>query len=218
MLPNSVLLVSFREFKKDEEKKIMSAEKKAPQEYLEKDRMKAGRAEFHDGRTRKVISGNHLHTLLATNLSGELRQRLKGGDCHVLNCDMRLLVKRSGLYAYPDVQVVSGAPEFADDANDTLLNPKAIVEVLSDNSAAWDQGGKFWHYRQLDSLAEYLLVSHRTWLVDHYVKQSGGVWMLKTVEGKEGSIQLMSAKCQLPLSEIYGNTGVSSTATPTTAL
>ena len=195
----------------------MTAGKKTSQEYLAKDRMKAGRAEFHDGQTRQVISGSHLHTLLATNISGELRQRLKGGDCHVLNCDMRLLVKRSGLYAYPDVQVVSGAPEFADEANDTLLNPKAIVEVLSDNSAAWDQGGKFWHYRYLDSLAEYLLVSHRTWLVDHYVKQSGGVWMLKTVEGKEGALQLVSAKCQLPLSEVYGNTGVSSTATPTTA-
>jgi Uma2 family endonuclease len=197
----------------------MTAEKKAPQapqEYLAKDRVSVGRTEYYDGTTHEVISGSHLHTLLATNVSGELRHRLKGSDCQVLNCDMRLFVKGSGLYAYPDVQVVSGAPAFADELEDTLLNPKVIVEVLSDNSAAWDQGGKFWHYRHLDSLTEYLLVSHRTWLVDHYVKQSNGSWMLKTVEGKDGNMQLVSSKCQLPLAEVYGNTSVSPTATPTT--
>ncbi len=207
----------FSAVERQEKRETMILGKKASQEYLAKDRAKAGRSEFYDGQTHMVISGSHLHTLLATNISGELRQRLKGGDYQVLNCDMRLLVKGSGLYAYPDVQVVSGTPEFADETNDTLLNPKAIVEVLSDNSAAWDHGGKFWHYRHLDSLTEYLLVSHRAWLVDHYVKQSSGVWMLKTVEGKEGALQLVSVKCQLPLSEIYGNTAISPTATPTTA-
>lgn len=197
----------------------MTADKKTPnpsQDYLAKDRIADGRSEFYEGKTHPVISGSHLHTLLATNFSGELRHRLKGSDCYVLNCDMRLFVKGSGLYAYPDIQVVLGTPSFVDGAEDTLLNPKVIIEVLSDNSAAWDQGGKFWHYRHLDSLTEYLLVSHRTWLVDHYVKQSGGSWMLKTIEGKEGNIQLVSAKCQLPLSEIYGNTNISPTATPTT--
>ena len=211
---DSDFVVGFRRLTR----KQMTAEKKAPQastEYLAKDRATVGRSEFYEGQAREVISGSHLHTLLATNVAGELRHRLKGSDCQVLNCDMRLLVEGSGLYAYPDVQVVSGAPQFADDKEDTLVNPKVIVEVLSDNSAAWDQGGKFWHYRHLDSLTEYLLVSHRTWLVDHYVKQSNGSWMLKTVEGKEGNMQLVSSKCQLPLAEIYGNTDVNPTATPT---
>lgn len=198
---------------------IMSAEKNAPhaaQTYLAKDRANDGRSEFYDGTAHEVISGSHLHTLLATNVSGELRHRLKGSDGQVLNCDMRLFVKGSGLYAYPDVQVVAGTPVFLDESEDTLLNPRVIVEVLSDNSAAWDQGGKFWHYRHLDSLSEYLLVSHRTWLVDHYIKQSNGSWMLKTVEGKDGTLHLVSTKCQLPLSEIYSNTSISPTATPTT--
>jgi len=48
------------------------------------------------------------------------------------------------------------------------------------------------------------------------VKQSNGSWMLKTVEGKDGNMQLVSSKCQLPLVEVYGNTSVSPTATPTT--
>lgn len=218
MLPNSGFLISLRRFKKRKEKKDYECRKKGDAGILGEG--------SDEGRARRVSrrpnSPSNFRKPFAYAAGDEPIRRasttLEGRRLPRLEFDMRLLVKRSGLYAYPDVQVVSGAPEFADEANDTLLNPKAIVEVLSDNSAAWDQGGKFWHYRQLDSLAEYLLVSHRTWLVDHYVKQSGGVWMLKTVEGKEGALQLMSAKCQLPLSEIYGNTGVSSTATPTTAL
>ncbi len=197
----------------------MAVEKKTAQgskDYVAQDRANDGRSEHYDGQSYDVISGSHLHTLLATNVAGELRHRLKGADCQVLNCDMRLLVKGSGLYTYPDVQVVSGTPVFEDSQEDTLLNPKVIVEILSDNSAAWDQGGKFWHYRHLESLTEYLLVSHRTWLVEHYVKQSNGSWMLKTVEGKDGNLQLVSSKCQLPLAEIYGNTSVSPTATPST--
>ena len=180
------------------------------------ERKQDGRTEYVGDRSGELITGSFLHTLLATNVAGEMRHRLKGTDCRVLNCDMRLSIPGTGLFAYPDVQVVSKSPAFADANEDTLVNPQVIVEVLSDNSAAWDQGGKFWHYRHIDSLMEFLLVSHRSWLVDHYLKQTGGAWILRSVEGKEGVLQLVSAKCQLPLAEIYGNTGISSVVKPRT--
>ena len=186
-------------------------------EYLQRERRNPGRSEYRDGQVHQVISGSYLHTVLATNISGEMRQRLKNTECRVLNCDMRLHVRETGLFAYPDVQVTAHGPEFLDDRNDTLTNPRVIVEVLSDNSAAWDQGGKFWHYRHLESLMEYLLVSHRTWLVDHYVRQSGGSWMLRSVEGKEGSIHLVTAKCQISLFDIYSNSGIGPDRVPGTS-
>ena len=194
----------------------MSEERQTPQEYLDQERKQDGRTEYVGERAGEQITGNFLHTLLATNVAGELRHRLKGADCRVLNCDMRLSVPSTGLFAYPDVQVVSKSPEFVDAKEDTLVNPHVIVEVLSDNSAAWDQGGKFWHYRHIDSLMEYLLISHRSWLVDHYLKQTGGAWILRSIEGKEGLLQLVSAKCQLPLAEIYGNSGISPAVKPRT--
>jgi hypothetical protein len=36
---------------------------------------------------------------------------------------MRVRVNATGLYTYPDLSAVSGAPQFLDDQRDTLLNP-----------------------------------------------------------------------------------------------
>ncbi len=184
-----------------------------PKEYLSKERGRAARSELRDGQAQ-TISGSYLHTVLATNIAGEMRHRLRNTECRVLNCGMRVHVPESGLFAYPDVQVVAHGPEFLDGCNDTLLNPRVIVEVLSDETAAWDQGVKFWHYRHVESLVEYLLVSHSTWMADHYVRQAGGSWMLRTVEGKDGSVSFVSAKCQLPLSEVYAHTGIGPDQSP----
>ena len=121
----------------------------------------------------------------------------------------------TGLYTYPDVQVACGGLRFEDEREDVLLNPKIIVEVLSDSSAAWDQGEKFWHYGHLESLAEYVLVSQDAWLVEHRVRQPDGTWMMEYVEGQAGILSLPAIKRKVPLAEVYANTGLAPGAKPT---
>ena len=72
---------------------------------------------------------------------------------------MRVQVQATGLYTYPDVVVVCGEPLFRDEQRDTLLNPTLVVEVLSKSTEAYDRGSKFKHYRALESLSDYLLIS-----------------------------------------------------------
>ena len=182
--------------------------KLASNEFIAMERHAGLRAEWLNGGVYAIAGGSHLHWLMASNIAGELRHRLKNSENHVLNCGMRLKVPSTSLYAHPDISVVHGKAQFEDAMEDTLINPKVLIEVLSDTTAAWDRGGKFWHYRQLESLAEYILVSQETWLADHYTRQANGSWMLKTVEAEDGMIQLTSIKCQLPLSEVYANTSV----------
>jgi Uma2 family endonuclease len=143
--------------------------------YLSVERKAETRSEFLDGEVFSMAGGSHRHSLIATNLAGELRAGLKAGSCQVLNSDMRVLVRPTGLYAYPDVSVACGQLEFEDEVEDTLLNPKVIAEVLSESTAAWDRGKKFWHYRHLDSLTDYLLVSQDAWLVEHYARQTDSI-------------------------------------------
>ena len=50
--------------------------------------------------------------------------------------------------------------QFDDDQRDTVLNSRLIVEVLSKSTEAYDRGRKFAQYRQIESLQEYILVSH----------------------------------------------------------
>jgi Uma2 family endonuclease len=114
----------------------------------------------------------------------------------------------TGLYTYPDVQVGCGPLRFEEEQEDTLLNPKIIVEVLSESTAAWDHGQKFWHYRHLDSLTDYVLVSQDLWQVEHYTRQPGCHWLLETLEGAKATLALRSVKTRVPLAEIYANTGL----------
>jgi Uma2 family endonuclease len=43
-------------------------------------------------------------------------------------------------FSYPDVLVVCGKSVFHDEFRDVLLNPKVIIEVLSDSTEVFDRG------------------------------------------------------------------------------
>ena len=112
------------------------------------------------------------HNLITYNISGELRNRLKDSGCLAFANEMRVSIPSANFYFYPDVSVVCEEPRFADDVFDTLFNPIVVVEVLSPSTEAYDRGDKFAHYRQLESLQEYILVSQDKVRVDHYVRQA----------------------------------------------
>ena len=177
-------------------------------EYLELERAAEAKSEFIEGEVFAMAGGSRRHSRIAVNLAGVLNSRLAGKPCQVFNSDMRLQIEATGLCTYPDVQVACGKLRFADEREDTLLNPRIIIEVLSDSTAAWDRGKKFWHYRHLTSLAEYVLVSQDGWLIEHYTRESDGNWRLKTVEGVKSALSLRSIRTRLLLTEIYANTGL----------
>jgi Uma2 family endonuclease len=82
------------------------------------------------------------------------------------------------LYTYPDVSVACEAPRFADDAEDTLLNPIVLIEVLSESTEAYDRGRKFEMYRRIPSLREYLLVSQWEPRLESFLRRDDGTWVL----------------------------------------
>jgi Uma2 family endonuclease len=188
----------------------------SPQEYLALERRAETKSEFLDGEIFAMAGGMRRHSLIATNLSGELRTLLKSKPCQVFNSDMRLKIEATGLYTYPDVQVGCGPLHFEDAKEDTLLNPKIVVEVRSDSSASWDRGKKFWHYRHLASMAEYVLVSQDSWLVEHYTRKPDGTWVLETWEDNRAMLSFRSIRCKVPLTEIYANTGLKPASEPLT--
>jgi Uma2 family endonuclease len=177
-------------------------------DYLLQERKAEVKSEFVDGSVFAMAGGTRRHSRLAVRLASALERRLAGKTCQVFNGDMRLKVEATELYAYPDVQVACGELRFEDEQEDTLLNPRIIVEVLSEATAGWDRGDKFWHYRHLDSLAEYVLVSQEAWRVEHFLRQPDGTWLLQTVEGEGGVLSLPAIKCKIPLTEIFEGTGL----------
>lgn len=173
-----------------------------PEEYLSIERTSETKNEYFNGEVFAMVGASRKHNLIAGNIFGELRQRLKGKPCEAYTNDMRVRIPATGLYTYPDV-VVCGEPLFEDEHVDTLLNPTFIVEVLSESTESYDRGRKASFYRTVESIAEYLLVSQDEYRVEQYIKQPDNRWLLTDIRSLESKVELSSIKCALPMKEVY---------------
>ena len=78
-----------------------------------------------------------------------------------------------------------------------------VIEILSDSTESYDRGKKFEHYRTLESLQEYVLVSQDKPKVEQFFKQPDGKWLYSEVNGIDSVVQLFSIECEIDLKEIY---------------
>ena len=160
------------------------------------------RSEYVKGEIIAMSGASFAHNLITMNISAQLHARLRGSGCVVFANEMRVSIPSVTSYFYPDVGVVCEEPRFEDDVFDTLLNPIVIVEVLSPSTEAYDRGDKFAHYRQLQSLQEYILVSQDKVRVEHYIRRAAQ-WIFTDFQKLEQQLPLTSIQCKLPLQEIY---------------
>lgn len=173
-----------------------------PEEYLAWERKSDTKHEYLGGEIIAMSGASHAHSLIVTNISGELYIQLKGGTCEVHTNDIRVRTSPEISYFYPDILVVCGEPRFKDNTFDTLLNPIVLVEVLSPSTEAYDRGRKFKHYQQLTSLREYILVSQDEVRVEHY-RQQRTEWQPTEFRSLADVLSLTSIDCELSLEDIY---------------
>jgi Uma2 family endonuclease len=171
-------------------------------EYLELERSSALKHEFMNGEAWAMSGGTPEHSLIAANVVGELRNRLRGGPCRAYQSDLSVHVAATGLYAYPDATVICGPIELHPRDGRSALNPRVIVEVLSESSEAYDRGAKFQHYGRIATLAEYVLVAQDQRRVEHYRRLESGQWLL-TAYPPGAEVELPALGVALPLGEIY---------------
>ncbi len=174
-----------------------------PEQYLAIERKAEFRSEFYRGEMFAMAGASLEHNRVKDNLIGELYGRLKGSGCHSYSSDMRVKVSATGLYTYPDIAIVCGKAEVEDDVFDTLLNPRVIIEVLSDSTANYDRGKKYRHYQQIASFQEYVLVAQDEPVVERFVRQPDGSWNGIIVEGLDGDLALVTVPVRVSLRDIY---------------
>jgi len=174
-----------------------------PQQYLAQERKAEFRSEYYKGEVFAMAGASANHTLIKDNLAGETRNELKGRQCRVWTRDMRLLVSPTGLYTYPDIVIVCDQPRFEDDVLDTLLNPRIVIEVLSESTEKYDRSTKFEQYCEIQSLQEYILVSQISPSIERFVRQPDGSWLLTAFRGLQNTFEYASIPIKIPLAEIY---------------
>jgi Uma2 family endonuclease len=161
------------------------------------------RSEYVAGEVFAMTGASAEHNAIVMNIGSELRAQMKGRPCQVYANDMKVLIQSADASKYPDLVAFCGAPEFHDGRRDVLLNPALIVEVFSDSTEAYDRGDKFFLYRQIPSLREYLLISQHRVLVELFTRGEDNRWTLTEFNSLEDQVPLTSVECDLVVSEVY---------------
>ena len=173
-----------------------------PAEYLEIERKSEIKHEYINGRMYAMPGASDPHNVIAINLIVALGVQIRVRPCRLYHADMRVKVSPTGMYTYPDIAALCDRPRFEDTYIDTLLNPAVIIEVLSDSTESYDRGEKFDHYRQIESLREYVLIAQKNMRVEHY-ERDGELWVFSAMIDAEARLRLPSIACEVTLAEIY---------------
>lgn len=106
------------------------------------------------------------------------------------------------MYTYPDIVIVCGPPQL-EQPGDTLLNPAVIIEVLSDSADAYDRGKKFDHYRAIESLSDYLLVSQDRYQIERFTRGADEHWIYRVASESGATMAIESIGCVLTVGEAF---------------
>jgi Uma2 family endonuclease len=177
----------------------------SPEEYLRLERDATERHQYFQGEIFAMAGGSPEHSRIIANSIRSVGNRLEGSPCAVFDSNLRVRIPKTTLYTYPDATVVCGPLQFdpLDPRHETVLNPTAIFEVLSETSEAYDRGKKFENYRSIESLREYVLVSQDVARVETYFRRPDGTWLYTPAAGAEAQIKFHSLEITVPLAELY---------------
>jgi Uma2 family endonuclease len=162
--------------------------------------------EYHDGKIYALAGGSINHGLLCGNIYAEIRNELKKkkSNCKAFTSEVKLNIKAKNNFVYPDTMVVCGDMETSENDKNAVSNPILVVEVLSKSTAEYDRGDKFYFYRQIPTLQEYVLIDQSRYVVEvFYKKENHDLWSILRYKGLEAIIQLQSIGLDISMKELY---------------
>jgi Uma2 family endonuclease len=181
-------------------------------EYLAMERAADERHIYLDGEIFAMAGESPVHGDVSANLLAMVVTQLKGTPCRARTKDSKVrsgLAPLSGhgtkgLFSYPDIVVICGEVEYHDAHKDIILNPKAIFEVLSPSTEAFDRGEKFTRLQLCNpTLTDYVLVSQDRPQIEHYSRQPDGEWTYRLHVGLDATVAITSIACTLRLADVY---------------
>ncbi|SMF96591.1 Endonuclease, Uma2 family (restriction endonuclease fold) [Methylomagnum ishizawai] len=182
------------------------------EDYLAWETAQAEKHEFVRGEIFAMTGARRSHVAVSLNIAAALKRHLRGGSCRVYMADMKLRVEAADTAFYPDVLVTCDRRDHA--AELFMRHPSLVVEVLSESTAAYDRGGKFAAYRQLDSLKEYVVVDIEARRVECFRRDAERRWVLYDYSGVDAACEFASLDCWLPLAEVFEDVDAADEAAP----
>jgi Uma2 family endonuclease len=167
-------------------------------EFLAWEEHQPDRHEFYRGDIFAMVGGTARHNRVVMNLGSRIADHLDGTGCQVFTESMKVQIAKGILY--PDVVVTCGKADAGDEQ--VITDPKLIVEVLSPSTKGYDQRDKFYLYRSLPSLREYVLIDPLDRRVEVFTLAEDAAWRL-VEQTQAGSLTLSSIDLAIPMEVVF---------------
>jgi Uma2 family endonuclease len=174
------------------------------EQYFEMEMTAETRHEFWNGEIRAMAYTSPEHGLILTNLIRFLANCLAEKDCTVFASDRMLFVPSCNKIYYPDSMIICGKPEYYPYKGKMVatLNPKVIIEVLSDTTKDDDKVGKWDCYKRISTLEQYILVYQDRKRVELFQRtEDDKKWLQQIFSETEDVVTI--GECTLSLKDIY---------------
>src|SRR5262245_19002992 len=181
-------------------------------EYLKFERSALERHQYYDGEVFAMAGESGAHADITSNTLVAIGTQLGDGPYRACVANTRVRSgplpkvpnRPAGLYSYPDIVVICDEPQYLDEHQDVVLNPRVIIETLSQSTEAFDRGAKFNRYQEFSpTLSDYVLISQDQPLIEHYHREKNGKWTYECHRGLKAVAKLPSIKCRLAAVQVY---------------
>lgn len=173
----------------------------SPEEYLEGEKVAEIRHEYLAGEVFAMAGASKTHHDIAFNIAAWLRSALRGKPCrtYMEGVKVRINPNRETLFYYPDVFVGCDPLDLHEYFSDY---PIAIFEILSPETARYDQREKRFAYQTIEALQTYVLVDQHKVEICLW-QRAGDDWEPLVLNAREDAVPLPGLNLALPVSEIY---------------
>jgi len=170
-----------------------------PEDYLEGEKHSDVKHQYINGDVYAMSGTSDAHNGIALNLAGYLNTHLRATTCRVFmeSVKARIQTVDNDQFFYPDIQVTC---DETDNERYFKTQAKLIIEILSPSTERYDRAEKFYAYRQLESLQEYVLIAQDSHRVEVYRRRTQ--WELE-LYGEDQDFYLESVDLKINVADVY---------------
>jgi Uma2 family endonuclease len=186
-----------------------SKQKISIEEYLEMEQKSIEKHEYYKGEVFAMSGAKMAHNTISKNLLGMLFEKLKGKKCQPYGSDVRIHVESNSLFTYPDISIICDEVITLNNDDFNVLNPTAIIEILSQSTKNYDRGEKFKLYRDIPSLKEYILADSESVHIEVFRLNEKNHWELEEYNSLTEELYVKAIDEKILIADIYEGVKIS---------
>jgi Uma2 family endonuclease len=186
---------------------VYDKRKFSAEEYLLLERESIEKHEYFRNEIFAMAGASARHNQIFSNLFIAAGIQLKGKPCQPYGSDLRIHIPENTLFTYPDISIFCGDLLPSEVDKDTVVQPTALVEILSPSTRSYDRGDKFVLYRDIPTLKEFIIVDSESISIEVFYINSRGHWELEEYKQLTQTLEIRSVGIRIPLTAVYDRTG-----------